>query len=114
MTAPRSSDHEALDAFVAQLLETSFTLMTMVNEMTAFEASGHSAADAPPVPVVLSNLLRDVLAPLVAGGSRAAVVHATAVLAETTALVCRDIYVVNPDPRPRRPRSATRRSRRPR
>ena len=112
MTAPRSADDEALAAYVVQLLETAFTLMTMGDEMTLF-AAGRSAPDAPPVPVVLAGLLRDVLPPLVANRSRPAVEQATAVLGETTEIMSREIRFVAPESR-RRPRPPARRARRPR
>ena len=104
-------DEDALGAFVAQLIETSFTLMTIVDEMTRFAASGRSAPDAPPIPDVLRDLLRGVLAPLVATHSQTAVEQARAVLQSTTDIVCEDIYTVPFDGPPARPASA-RRSRR--
>ena len=107
------SDEDAVGAFVAQLIETSFTLMTIVDEMTRFAASGRSAPDAPPVPEVLRDLLRGVLAPLVATHSRAAVEQATAVLGSASDIVCEDIYTVSFDSPPARRASAQRRRRRP-
>ena len=107
------SDEDALGAFVAQLIETSFTLMTIVNEMRRFAASGRSAPDAPPIPDVLRDLLRGVLPPLVETYSRAAVEEATAVLGSATDIVCDDIYTVSFDGPPARPASAKRRRRRP-
>lgn len=108
MTASRSSDDEALDAFVAQLLETSFTPMTLVDSMTPHAAEGRSSPDAPPAPDVLRNLLRDVLPPLVASHSRHGVETATQVLDAATDSVCRDIYVVPPKPSRGRPRRRAR------
>ena len=107
------SDEDAVGAFVAELIETSFTLMTIVDEMARFAASGRSAPDAPPIPDVLRDLLRGVLTPLVATHSQTAVEQATAVLESTTDIVCEDIYTVSFDGSPARPASAQRRRRRP-
>lgn len=107
-------DEDAIGAFVAQLLDTSFTLLTIVHEMARFAASGRSAPDAPPIPDVLRDLLCGVLPPLVATHSRAAVEQATAVLDAATDIVCEDIYTVSFDRPPARPASARRRPRRPR
>ena len=40
------SDPDALDAFVQQLVETSFTLITIVEAMVRFHERGSSSADA--------------------------------------------------------------------
>jgi len=72
MTAPRSADAEALDAFVEQLIETSFTLMTLANAIMTDAAERRSSPDAPPIPDVLRSLLLDA----------------------ATKIVCRDIYIV--------------------
>ena len=108
MTAPRSADTEALDAFVEQLIETSFTLMTLVNGMMSQAAEGRSSPDAPPISDVLRSLLRDVLPPLLTSQSRDGVTAATQLLDAATEIVCRDIYIVPPQASRGRPRRRAR------
>jgi hypothetical protein len=110
-----TTDDDALDAFVDQLLQTSFALMTIVDSMMRYAAAGHSAPDAPPIPAVLSDLLRGVLPGLLTTHSREAVEHATAVLDGALEIVCDEIHFVSPEASSRpRPHPAPRRRRRPR
>jgi len=50
--------------FVEQLVPLAGRLHLLLSHMEQFEAVGHCAADAPPVPDVLARLLDSVLAPL--------------------------------------------------
>lgn len=111
------SDEDALVAYVAQLIRTTAALMGIVEHMARSVASGRSAPGAPPVDEVLSRLLRDVLGePLAREHSRAAIERTASILAETAEIVGSELLLVpldGPNPRPRRPSRAERRSRRP-
>jgi hypothetical protein len=50
--------------FVEQLVPLAGQLHLLLSHMEQFEADGHCAPDAPPVPDVLASLLDSVLAPL--------------------------------------------------
>jgi hypothetical protein len=100
------SDSDTLDAFVQQLVETSFTLMTIVNAMVRFHESGSSSDDAPPIPDVLRDVVASALTPLTKRPGDEALTAATRVLADATDLICSDIYIVDPSCVPRRERRA--------
>ena len=95
---------DTLDAFVQQLVETSFTLITIVEGMVRFHERGSSSADAPPIPDVLRDVLASALTPLSKRSGDEALTEATRVLADATHLMCSDIYVVDPSRVPRRER----------
>jgi hypothetical protein len=99
-----SSEPDTLDAFVQQLVETSFTLMTIVEAMIRFHERGSSSADAPPIPDVLRDLLASALTPLSKRPGDEALTAATRVLGDATDLMCSDIYIVDPGRVPRRER----------
>ena len=99
-----SSDPDTLDAFVQQLVETSFTLITIVEAMVRFHERGSSSADAPPIPDVLRDLVGSALTPLSKRPGGEALTAATRVLAAATDLICSDIYIVDPSCVPRRQR----------
>jgi hypothetical protein len=100
---------DTLDAFVQQLVETSFTLMTIVEGMIRFQQSGASSADAPPIPDVLRDLLASTLTPLSKRPGDDGLTAATRVLGDALDLICSDIYIVDPSNMPRRERRAKRR-----
>jgi hypothetical protein len=98
------SDPDALDAFVQQLVETSFTLITIVETMVRFHEHGSSSADAPPIPDVLRDVLASALTPLSKRPGDAGLAAATRVLGDATDLMCSDIYIVDPSRVARRER----------
>ena len=104
-----SSGPNTLDAFVQQLVETSFTLMTIVEGMVRFQQSGASSADAPPIPDVLRDLLASTLTPLSQRPGDEGLTAATRVLGHALDLICSDIYIVDPGNVPRRERHTRRR-----
>jgi hypothetical protein len=101
-----TSDPDALDAFVQQLVETSFTLITIVEAMARFHERGCSSADAPPIPDVLRDLVASALTPLSKRPGDEALTAATRVLGDATDLMCSDIYIIDPSRLPRRERRA--------
>lgn len=98
------SDPDALDAFVQQLVETSFTLITIVEAMVRFHECGSSSADALPIPDVLRDVLASAFAPLSKRPGDEGLTAATRVLSDATDLMCSDIYIVDPSRMPRRER----------
>jgi hypothetical protein len=111
-----AAPHDALSAFVAELLGTTAPLMTCIDHMRKSAASGRSHPEAPPVMDVLAMLLRDVLAKVAERHPPSELAKATTILAEVGDAVCADLFLVPLDePRaPRAGRGAARRSRRPR
>ena len=95
---------DTLDAFVQQLVETSFTLITIVEAMARFHERGCSSADAPPIPDVLRDVLASALTPLSNRHGDDGLTAATRVLGDATDLMCSDIYIVDPSRVPRRER----------
>jgi hypothetical protein len=81
--------------FVEELVPLAGQLHLLLSQMEHFEADGHSAPDAPPVPDVLASLLDSVLAPL---GERRADDLATAadVLAAVAEVVEAELFLVEP------------------
>ena len=99
-----SSGPDTLDAFVQQLVETSFTLITIVEAMVRFHERGSSSADAPPIPDVLRDVLASALTPLSNHPGDEGLTAATRVLGAATDLMCSDIYIVDPSRAPQRQR----------
>jgi hypothetical protein len=95
------SEPDALDAFVQQLVETSFTLITIVEAMVRFHERGSSSAEAPPIPDVLRDILASALAPLSNRPGDEGLIAATRVLGDATDLMCSDIHIVDPSRMPR-------------
>jgi hypothetical protein len=84
--------------FIAQLVPLAGQLHLLLSHVEQFEADGHSAADAPPVPEVLASLLDSVLAPL--GGERADdLATAADVLAAVAKVIEAELFLVEPSPR---------------
>ena len=98
------SGPDTLDAFVQQLVEASFTLITIVEAMVRFHERGSSSADAPPIPDVLRDVLASALTPLSKDPGDEGLTAATRVLGDATDLMCSDIYIVDPSHMPRRER----------
>ena len=98
------SDPDALDAFIQQLVETSFTLITIVEAMVRFHERGSSSADVLPIPDVLRDVLASALTPLSKRRGDEGLAAATRVLGDATDLMCSDIYIVDPNRMPRRER----------
>lgn len=100
------SDPDALDAFVQQLVETSFTLITIMEAMVRFQERGCSSADAPPIPDALRDVLTSAFTPLSECPGDEGLTAATRVLGDATDLMCSDIYIVDPSTMSRRERRA--------
>ncbi len=100
------SHPDALDAFVQQLVETSFTLITIVDAMVRFHERGSSSPDALPIPDALRDVLVSAFTPLSKRPGDEGLAAATQVLGDATDLMCSDIYIVDPSPRPRRTQHA--------
>jgi hypothetical protein len=84
--------------FVEQLVPLAGQLHVLLSHMEQFEADGHSAPDAPPVPEVLASLLDSVLAPL--GDDRADdLATAADVLAAVAKVIEAELFLVEPPPR---------------
>jgi hypothetical protein len=83
---------------VEQLVPLAGQLHRLLSHMEQFEADGHCAPDAPPVPDVVASLLDSVLAPL---GEQRAEDLATAadVLAAVAKVVDEELFLVEPSPR---------------
>jgi hypothetical protein len=98
------SPPDALDAFVQQLVETSFTLITIVDAMVRFHERGASSADAPPIPDALRDVLASAFTPLSKRPGDEGLTAATRLLGDATELMCSDIYIVDPSRVTRRER----------
>ena len=98
------SDPDTLDAFVQQLVETSFTLITIVEALARFHDRGLSSADAPPIPDALRDVLASAFTPLSKRPGDEGLTAATRVLGDATDLMCSDIYIVDPSRVPRHTR----------
>jgi hypothetical protein len=94
----------ALDAFVQQLVETSFTLITIVETMVRFHEREATSADAPPIPDVLRDILTSAFSPLSKRPGDEGLTAATRILGDATDLMCSDIYIVDRSRTPRRER----------
>jgi hypothetical protein len=79
----------ALREFVAELLQSTGTLMLMASDMARYPAS----SDAEPVPDLMTKLLESVLGPLVEYYGTHALTEAAAILGEAREIVCNDIFV---------------------
>jgi hypothetical protein len=88
---------QAVTRFVEQLLLVTSPLQSIVNHMFEFQAAGRSAPDAPPVEVVLADLLEGTLAGLVERHGRQAVEAAAAVLEDAGETICSEIFIVDPE-----------------
>ncbi len=100
------SGPDTLGAFVQQLVETSFTLITIVEAMVRFYERGSSSADAPPIPDVLRDVLASAFTPLSERPGDEGLTAATRLLGDATELMCSDIYIVDPSHMPRGERRA--------
>jgi hypothetical protein len=81
--------------FVEQLVPLAGQLHLLLNHMEQFEADGHSAPGAPPVPDVLASLLDSVLTPL--GRQRPDdLAQAADVLAAVAKVVEEELFLVEP------------------
>ena len=89
----------ALDAFVSELLQTTGSLMLIVDHMSRFAASGRAQPSADPIPDVLTRLLTSVLVPLVERYGSGALEDATALLGDACELACEEIFLVPHDDR---------------
>ena len=81
--------------FVEQLVPLAGQLHQLLAHMEQFEADGHSAPDAPPVPDVLASLLDSILTPL---GRRRPddLANAADVLQAVAKVVDEELFLVDP------------------
>jgi hypothetical protein len=82
----------ALDVFVSELLQTTGSLMLIVDHMTRFGLSGRSAPDSEPVPEVLTKLLASVLGPLLDDYGADALMDAARIVGDTGDIACDEIF----------------------
>jgi hypothetical protein len=94
---PKPEPDDPLGAYVAALLVLNGQLMGVVDHMLAFQASGRSAPDAPPIPVVLTELLTGILGPLAEGDGAAELELAAAMLEATSGRIASELFLVSPD-----------------
>ena len=94
---PQPAPATPLDAYVAALLAIHGQLAGVIDHMMAFQASGRSAPDAPPIPVVLAGLLTDILAPLAGDDGRTDLEVAARLLEAASDLIGSELLLVNPD-----------------
>lgn len=97
MTTNGSSPNPAFDALVSELVKFGGVMAQIIDHMARFSASGLSDPEAPPSDIVLQGLLGDVIAPKVRGRSSADVRATTAMLAEISAAITEEIYLVPPE-----------------
>jgi hypothetical protein len=83
-----------LDTFVSELLQTTGSLMLIVDHMSRFGLTGRSQPDCEPIPDVLTRLLRSVLTPLVEDYGTAALSDAASLLADAGEIACEEIFLV--------------------
>ena len=81
--------------FVEQLVPLAGQLHLLLAHMEQFQADGHSAPDAPPIPDVLASLLDGILAPLARERPDDLAV-AAGVLAEVAKAVESELFLVEP------------------
>jgi hypothetical protein len=85
---------DVVDELVEQLLGIGGVLSQMISHMAAFEASGRSAPDAPPVLEVAHELIRSVIGPVIARHPAADLETATTIVDEVTTEICDEIFFV--------------------
>jgi hypothetical protein len=95
---PCESGDPAIAAYVAQLLQTTATMMLIVDDLMRFAASRRPVSGAPPVNEVLAKLLCSLMPALLADHSPAAIERATAVLHDADAIIGRELVVAAPEP----------------
>jgi hypothetical protein len=107
-----TTDHptDPLEVLVASIVETGGMLHGILSHMEAYAASGASAPDAPPPPVVLQNLLTGVLDERPGIADRTDLADVADVIAQVATAMADDLFLVAPEP-PRLNRAARRRRR---
>jgi hypothetical protein len=91
---PHPSGGDSVDALVAQVVECGAVMSQIVNHMVASQASGRCAPDAPPIDVVLHQLLRGVLEPLVKTHPPSKTRQTTSMLKSITKTISEEIFLV--------------------
>jgi hypothetical protein len=87
---------DALDTLVAQLLDCGAALSQIIGHMQAFEASGLSSPDTPPILEIAHSLIRDVNAELPEHYSDAELRGSAEIIKQVTTAICEDIFFVPP------------------
>lgn len=88
---------DVLGELAGQLLGCGAVLSQMISHMEENQATGKSAPDAAPVPIVARELVRDVITDLTRRHSAEEIEAAAAIVGEATDAICRDIFLVAPD-----------------
>jgi hypothetical protein len=91
---PHSPGGDSVDALVAQVVDCGAVMSQIVNHMVASQSSGRTAPDAPPIPVVLHELLRGVLEPLVKTLAPSKIRQTTTMLEAITKTISEEIFLV--------------------
>lgn len=93
----RPETPDVLDELTMELIDCGGVLSQMIGRMIAYDAAGHSAPDADPVPEVAHRLIRDVLGDIPKRHSKRDVAVAARIVHEAVERICEDIFFVDPD-----------------
>jgi hypothetical protein len=85
---------DALDALIAQLLDCGGALSQIISHMQAYEASGMSSPDAPPMLEIAHMLIRDVNAGLPEQHTDHEIRVAAEIVEQVTTAICDNIFCV--------------------
>lgn len=92
---PTDSDAPALEAFTMAMLASCGQLSLIIDHMHRFAAEGGVPDDAPPMPVALHNLIRDVLERLADEHSVGDIATAAQMLESATRIVGDELFFVD-------------------
>lgn len=91
-----NTDHAAaLDAFTMAVLASCGQLSLILDHMHRFAAANGAPGDAPPMPVALHNLIRDVLGQLVHDHDVADIATAAQMLDSATRIIGDELFFVD-------------------
>lgn len=99
MTNSTGGSAKDADALVTDLLSCSDVVRRILDHMTAFHAAGCSAPDAPPIGIVLREILKDVVKPVVERRRHSEVEIGRSILNEIAQAMCDEILLVSGGPR---------------
>jgi hypothetical protein len=88
----------AIDELVTQLLECGAVLSQIIGHMARWQATGHSAPDAAPIPVVAHQLIGGVLTDVRRRYSRRDLMIAGSIVREVTDAISNDLFLVPDEP----------------
>lgn len=90
------STADELDALVASLLDCGGPLSQIISSMHAFESSGLSSPDAPPVIEVAHSVIRSVLGGVSERYSEQEIRVCAEIVEQVTTAICEEIFLVPP------------------